>query len=145
MAKAIARVATELAKRKARSAGKFPKGKKGSKAVDARTSRYIKTPSGMKLNPERFKQLPKASKLKQTKATKKPGFNFGVAAGSCGNRCCCIKRFRHEKSKRQKNRQLNKWLMKLTKNKRKDKKSIDKRRVERVIDSEMEVRRTSRL
>ena len=41
MAKAIARVATELAKRKARSAGKFPKGKKGSKAVDARTSRSV--------------------------------------------------------------------------------------------------------
>ena len=82
MAKAIARVATELAKRKARSAGKFPKGKKGSKAVDARTSRYIKTPSGMKLNPERFKQLPKAERLKQTKATKKPGFKTGVAAGT---------------------------------------------------------------
>ena len=35
--------------------------------------------------------------------------------------------------------------MRLTKNKRKDKKSIDKERAEKVIDSEMEVRRTSRL
>ena len=86
MVKAIARAATELAKRKARSAGKFPKGKKGSKAVDARTSRYIKTPSGMKLNPERFKQkpLPKTKKLTQTKAAKKPGFKTGVAAGAIG-------------------------------------------------------------
>ena len=35
--------------------------------------RYVKTPSGMKLNPERFKQkpLPKASKLKKTKAKTK--------------------------------------------------------------------------
>tara|TARA_R100001480_G_scaffold128654_1_gene126220 strand:+ start:286 stop:693 length:408 start_codon:yes stop_codon:yes gene_type:complete len=86
MVKAIARVAKELAKRKKRSMENFPKGKKGSKAVDARTSRYIKTPSGMKLNPERFKQkpLPKASKLKQTKAAKKPGFKTGVAAGAIG-------------------------------------------------------------
>lgn len=37
------------------------------------------------------------------------------------------------------------WLQKLLKNKSKNKKSIDKRRVEKVIDSEMEVRRTSRL
>ena len=44
--------------------------------------RYVKTPSGMKLNPERFKQLPKAERLKQTKATKKPGFKTGVAAGT---------------------------------------------------------------
>ena len=46
--------------------------------------RYVKTPSGMKLNPERFKQkpLPKTSKLKQTKAAKKPGFKTGVAAGA---------------------------------------------------------------
>ena len=83
MAKAISRVATELAKRKARSAGKFPKGKKGSKAVDARTSRYIKTPSGMKLNPERFKQkpLPKTSKLKKpTTAARKSLIDFGVGA-----------------------------------------------------------------
>ena len=83
MAKAIARVATELAKSKARSAGKFPKGKKGSKAVDARTSRYIKTPSGMKLNPERFKQkpLPKTSKLKKpTSAARKTLIDFGVGA-----------------------------------------------------------------
>ena len=48
--------------------------------------RYVKTPSGMKLNPERFKQkpLPKTSKLKQTKAAKKPGFKTGVAAGAIG-------------------------------------------------------------
>ena len=48
--------------------------------------RYVKTPSGMKLNPERFKQkpLPKTSKLKQTKAAKKPGFKTGVAAGVAG-------------------------------------------------------------
>ena len=46
--------------------------------------RYVKTPSGMKLNPERLKQTPKASKLKQTKAAKKPGFKTGVAAGAIG-------------------------------------------------------------
>ena len=50
--------------------------------------RYVKTPSGMKLNPERFKQLPKAERLKQTKAAKKPGFKTGavtgVAAGAIG-------------------------------------------------------------
>ena len=44
--------------------------------------RYVKTPSGMKLNPERFKQAPKAERLKQTKAAKKPGFKTGVAAGT---------------------------------------------------------------
>ena len=46
--------------------------------------RYVKTPSGMKLNPERFKQkpLPKTKKLTQTKAAKKPGFKTGVAAGA---------------------------------------------------------------
>ena len=85
MVKAIARVATELAKRKARSAGKFPKGKKGSKAVDARTSRYIKTPSGMKLNPERFKQkpLPKTKKLKKpTTPAERKKFFEGATAGA---------------------------------------------------------------
>ena len=48
--------------------------------------RYVKTPSGMKLNPERFKQkpLPKTKKLTQTKATKKPGFKTGVATGAIG-------------------------------------------------------------
>ena len=46
--------------------------------------RYVKTASGMKLNPERFKQkpLPKTKKLAQTKAAKKPGFKTGVAAGT---------------------------------------------------------------
>ncbi len=48
--------------------------------------RYVKTPSGMKLNPERFKQKPlaKTKKLTQTKAAKKPGFKTGVAAGAIG-------------------------------------------------------------
>ena len=48
--------------------------------------RYVKTPSGMKLNPERFKQkpLPEPKRLKQTKAAKKPGFKTGVAAGAIG-------------------------------------------------------------
>jgi hypothetical protein len=51
--------------------------------------RYVKTPSGMKLNPERFKQkpLPKTKKLTQTnvtRAAKKPGFKTGVAAGAIG-------------------------------------------------------------
>tara|TARA_R100001082_G_scaffold95882_1_gene63256 strand:- start:28 stop:393 length:366 start_codon:yes stop_codon:yes gene_type:complete len=43
--------------------------------------RYVKTPSGMKLNPERFKQAPKAERLKQTKAAKKPGFKTGAVTG----------------------------------------------------------------
>ena len=46
---------------------------------------------------------------------------------------------RKAKDKKMFKKKLNKWLMKLTKNKRKDKKSIDKERAERVIDSEMEV------
>ena len=87
MVKAISRVAKELAKRKKRSMDKFPKGKKGSKAVDARTSRYIKTPSGMKLNPDRFKQkpLPKTKRLvdSPTKKTLKDTARIG-AAGAAG-------------------------------------------------------------
>ena len=61
------------------------KAKKPS-GIKKSTPRYVKTASGMKLNPERFKQkpLPKASKLKQTKAAKKPGFKTGVAAGAIG-------------------------------------------------------------
>ena len=61
------------------------KAKKPS-GIKKSTPRYVKTASGMKLNPERFKQkpLPKTSKLKQTKAAKKPGFKTGVAAGVAG-------------------------------------------------------------
>ena len=58
--------------------------KKKPSGIKKSTPRYVKTASGMKLNPERFKQAPKASKLKQTKAAKKPGFKTGVAAGAIG-------------------------------------------------------------
>jgi hypothetical protein len=58
--------------------------KKKPSGIKKAQPRYVKTASGMKLNPERFKQkpLPKTSKLKQTKAAKKPGFKTGVAAGA---------------------------------------------------------------
>ena len=58
--------------------------KKKPSGIKKSTPRYVKTASGMKLNPERFKQAPKAEKLKQTKAAKKPGFKTGVAAGAIG-------------------------------------------------------------
>ena len=58
--------------------------KKKPSGIKKSAPRYVKTASGMKLNPERFKQAPKASKLKQTKAAKKPGFKTGVAAGAIG-------------------------------------------------------------
>ena len=58
--------------------------KKKPSGIKKSTPRYVKTASGMKLNPDRFKQAPKASKLKQTKAAKKPGFKTGVAAGAIG-------------------------------------------------------------
>ena len=60
--------------------------KKKPSGIKKAQPRYVKTASGMKLNPERFKQkpLPKTSKLKQTKAAKKPGFKTGVAAGAIG-------------------------------------------------------------
>ena len=58
--------------------------KKKPNGIKKAQPRYVKTASGMKLNPERFKQAPKASKLKQTKAAKKPGFKTGVAAGAIG-------------------------------------------------------------
>ena len=58
--------------------------KKKPSGIKKSTPRYVKTASGMKLNPERFKQAPKAEKLKQTKAAKKPGFKTGVAAGVAG-------------------------------------------------------------
>ena len=63
--------------------GLVKKAKKPS-GIKKSTPRYVKTASGMKLNPERFKQLPKAERLKQTKAAKKPGFKTGVAAGAIG-------------------------------------------------------------
>ena len=58
--------------------------KKKPSGIKKAQPRYVKTASGMKLNPDRFKQAPKASKLKQTKAAKKPGFKTGVAAGAIG-------------------------------------------------------------
>ena len=60
--------------------------KKKPSGIKKSTPRYVKTASGMKLNPERFKQkpLPKTKKLTQTKAAKKPGFKTGVAAGVAG-------------------------------------------------------------
>ena len=58
--------------------------KKKPNGIKKAQPRYVKTPSGMKLNPERFKQAPKAERLKQTKAAKKPGFKTGVAAGAIG-------------------------------------------------------------
>ena len=58
--------------------------KKKPSGIKKSQPRYVKTASGMKLNPDRFKQAPKASKLKQTKAAKKPGFKTGVAAGAIG-------------------------------------------------------------
>ena len=119
--------------------------KKKPSGIKKSQPRYVKTPSGMKLNPERFKQkpLPKTSKLKQTKAAKKPGFKLVLQLVL--RQVLLHHKVQVRKKQKQKNRQLKKWLMKLTKNKRKDKKSIDKERAERVTDSEMEVRRTSRL
>ena len=48
--------------------------KKKPSGIKKSTPRYVKTASGMKLNPERFKQKP----------AKKPGFKTGVAAGAIG-------------------------------------------------------------
>ena len=58
------------------------KAKKPS-GIKKSTPRYVKTASGMKLNPERFKQkpLPKTSKLKKpTTAARKSLIDFGVGA-----------------------------------------------------------------
>ena len=41
--------------------------KKKPSGIKKSTPRYVKTASGMKLNPERFKQAPKAERLKKTK------------------------------------------------------------------------------
>ena len=59
--------------------------KKKPSGIKKSTPRYVKTASGMKLNPERFKQkpLPKASKLKRptTAAEKRKSLiDFGVGA-----------------------------------------------------------------
>ena len=119
--------------------------KKKPSGIKKAQPRYVKTASGMKLNPERFKQkpLPKTKKLTQTKAAKKPGFKTGVAAGAIGT--VGIQKMQDKSAKAKDKRKHKQWLQKLLKNKSENKKSIDKRRVERVIDSEMEVRRTSRL
>ena len=77
-----------------------------------------------------------------TKAAKKPGFKTGVAAGAAS--AYATQKGQAPKNQKQKN-QLKEWLMMLTKNKKKNKKSITikKRRVRG--SNEMEVRRTSRL
>ena len=58
--------------------------KKKPSGIKKSTPRYVKTASGMKLNPERFKQAPKAERLKQTKAAKKSALKDTAAIGAAG-------------------------------------------------------------